>query len=320
VARVIDAEGSVTSNATARLQVDPELNGSIVSDRSLTASGEDLALTGSVTAGAPPFLWVVVPASVPSNETGVAGILGSVGWFSWSGTYEVEGWTSLTVTVVDAAGGILPATLDLEEVPPLAGNLSLPPGNATEPGTFGLDLSLAGGLAPFDVTVNGSDEESWNRTVSLDGNATWAFLAPADNSLDLRVSAVDALGTELDWNVTVRVSAGPGESPASTSTLSEDGGGVLLVLGLLATGLYLYRRRGRSTPAVPSDPVAVLRGIIEPADGADRATVELLAEEAGIPLEVVRSTIDRLIVEGTIRTDAGVDDPEVISWTATAPR
>jgi len=60
--------------------------------------------------------------------------------------------------------------------------------------------------------------------------------------------------------------------------------------------------------------VATLRRIIEPADGAERFTVELLAEEAGIPLTVVRSTIDRLVSEGTVHSESGADGEEVLSW------
>ena len=60
--------------------------------------------------------------------------------------------------------------------------------------------------------------------------------------------------------------------------------------------------------------MVTLRGIIEPAEGAERFTVELLAEEAGIPLAMVRSTIDRLVSEGTVRSESGADGEEVLSW------
>ena len=58
----------------------------------------------------------------------------------------------------------------------------------------------------------------------------------------------------------------------------------------------------------------MLKRIIEPADGAERFTVELLAEEAGVPLSIVRSTIDRLVGEGKVLAESGADGEEVLSW------
>ena len=321
-ARLTDSDGFTTSNTTTRLLVDPSLSDSIVSDRTPTSSGEAIALTGSVTAGTPPFVWVVIPADAPSNETADLGDLGSVGWFGWSATYRTEGWTSLDVTVVDDAGGLSTTTIDLEAVLPLTGNLSLDPGNPPEPGTFTLGVSLAGGLPPFVVTVNAADGESWNHTVSSDSNTTWVFPASEIGSLELRITAVDSAAGALVWNATVRVSAPlslPPLGPGGSATGSWDGVALSLGLAIVVVGLFVYRRRRPSASPAPPDPVAILRHILEPAEGADRATVELLAEEAGVPLGLVRSTIDRLIVAGTIRTDSGVDDEEVISWSADAP-
>jgi hypothetical protein len=80
--------------------------------------------------------------------------------------------------------------------------------------------------------------------------------------------------------------------------------------------VLLRRRRVRRDrlPTPGPDPVAVLRRIIEPADGAERFTVELLAEEAGVPLAQVRSTIDRLVSEGRVHSESGADGEEVLSW------
>jgi len=63
----------------------------------------------------------------------------------------------------------------------------------------------------------------------------------------------------------------------------------------------------------------VLRRILEPADGADRSTVELLAEEAGIPLAEVRATIDRLVESGAIRSETSTEGEEVLAWSGEAP-
>jgi hypothetical protein len=322
VARLVDGEGFATSNVTARLRVDPALNDSTVADRTPTPASTTLALTTTVVAGAPPYSWVVVPAFDPLNETDPAGSLGGVGWFGWAGSYRSEGWTTVTVTVVDAAGGIVAETRVLEAVPPLIGTVSVAPDGPPAPGTFALGFSFAGGIPPFEVSVSANDGESWNRTVASEGNSSWVFAAAGPGTLKLRVDALDGTGVGLEWNVTVEITPGPTPAsyvPPAPTPLVGDVAVVLLLVGCLAVGLYLRRRRSRPAPAVPPDPVTVLRRIIEPADGADRTTVELLAEEAGIPLAVVRSTIDRLVREGTILSEGGIDEGEVVSWSATSP-
>jgi len=54
--------------------------------------------------------------------------------------------------------------------------------------------------------------------------------------------------------------------------------------------------------------------LLLPADGADRLTIEMMAEEQGIPLESVRTTIDRLIQEGRIRSEVDAGGGEVLAW------
>ncbi|MGA8303572.1 MAG: hypothetical protein WA547_09165 [Thermoplasmata archaeon] len=322
-AQLTDADGFVTSTVTTRIEVNPALNDSIATGRTVSEDGIELALTGAITAGDPPFQWAVIPESVPPNDTSQTGSLASVGEFDWSGTYRTEGWTAVTVAVVDAAGGFADSTLNLETVVPLSGNLSTAAAPSAPPGTFDLDLSLSGGLPPYSLVVNASDGATWNRSLASDARVNWTFSAPSGGSLLLRVVASDGLGAALQWNETVVLPAGPSSPPAAPPpgpVLALVGVGGILTTAILAAGYCLLRRRrSRAAPVVAPDPVAVLRGIIEPADGADRTTVELLAEEAGIPLDRVRATIDRLIVAGSIRSDSGVDGEEVISWSADPP-
>jgi hypothetical protein len=321
-AELTDADGFDTSNATTRVEVEPALNDSIAENRTASGEGIDLAIASTVTAGEPPFQWAVIPESIPPNETSPAGSLGSVGDFDWSGTYRTEGWTVVTVTVVDAAGGFTASTLDFETVVPLSGNLSVTATGA-QSGTFDLDLSISGGLPPFSLVLSASDGATWNRSLASDGSVNWTLQAPSGGKLLLQIVASDGFGTVLEWNKTVVVAAGPSYvPPASVSGLDLGllGAEVLLTTSALTAGYYLLRRRrARARSVVAPDPVAVLRGIIEPADGADRTTVELLAEEAGIPLDQVRATIDRLIVAGSIRSESGGDGEEVISWSADPP-
>lgn len=76
---------------------------------------------------------------------------------------------------------------------------------------------------------------------------------------------------------------------------------------------WLWGRRPPPRVTMP-DAVEVLRRIIEPCDGAERAMVELLAEEEGVPWNRVRRTIDRLCVAGRIRSDRGDDGIVRLTW------
>jgi hypothetical protein len=76
---------------------------------------------------------------------------------------------------------------------------------------------------------------------------------------------------------------------------------------------WLWGRRP-PPPVAPPDAVDVLRRIIEPCDGAERAMVELLAEEEGVPWARVRRTIDRLCLAGRIRSDRGEDGIVRLTW------
>ena len=106
----------------------------------------------------------------------------------------------------------------------------------------------------------------------------------------------------------------------SSGPSAVDALGLLASFGVpsgLAVYLVLRWRRRAQKPEGKTEgpnPEAVLKKIIEPAEGAERFTVELLAEEAGIPLGVVRSTIDRLVAQGTVVSEGGADGEEVLSW------
>jgi len=323
VARLVDADGMATANATAQFVVDPALNATAVVARALTASGAVLDLSGSVPSGATPFLWVVTSSPDPANETTPEGELGTAGSFDWQANYSLEGWATISWAVVDADGGFVNATMPVEAVAPFVGTLSLAPGGPDAPGTFDLALALSGGLPPFRVDVNATSGAQWNRTVASDGGFDLAFSASAAGLLGLEVRVTDSLGAELALTGAVTVAAPPPDavsspsSPDSGSLASTVVGGVLLVVVASAVGLYFHRRRrGRAVPPSPPDPRDVLRGIIEPADGVDRTTVELLAEEAGVPLDGARAAIDRLIADGTLRAETDPDGEEVLAWSA----
>jgi hypothetical protein len=260
--------------------------------------------------------------------------------FAWNGTLAGEGNASVTIVVVDGEGAVGWETVPVPLVPEFraSAQASVTPDGAGR--AFWLNLSMSGGLPPFDLTVASSAGEGWNRSFASDG--TYSLLLPTNDSGSVSLDVVlrDRLGAE--WtdalSFVIQSTAPPpnGTSPSPPPTQNPSNGtaggppsgdltsllALLVVGGTAAVAVALLRRRGHrptreAGPAV--DPVRVLRRILEPADGADRSTVELMAEEAGVPPEVARSTIDRLVVEGTIRSESGPDGEEVLAWSEPDP-
>jgi hypothetical protein len=322
-ARLVDADHVGASDSSDRILVYPALDVTPPIVRSQGTPGSTANLTDTVVAGAPPFRWLVAPAILPGWCTNQTGSLGTAGSFAWSATFEVEGATNLTVVVVDASGALFTASLSSGMVALLSGSVLLRPEGGLTGGNLSVDLNLSGGSPPFDIVLHASDGEVWNRTVSSDGPDLWVITPRAGGAMGLRVTVTDALGYSLEWNATVVLpppppSRTPEPTPASASNDPYPIVG-FAVLGATACAAAAYRyrrRRVRDPNAHRPDAVTVLRRIIEPADGADRRTVELLAEEEGVPLDVARDTIDRLVASGAIRSESTGDGEEVVSWSA----
>jgi hypothetical protein len=305
----VDALGVPAANASAPIDVEGTLAGEASAQGIAVEGGTGFLLSAAVVAGTPPFEWTVVPATSLANESAVGGVLASADSFAWNGTIRAEGMQNVTLVVVDTAGKLWVSNLS---VAPVASMVIEVQAAAGPPGRWIGDVDISGGSAPFLVWVNGSDGESWNRSGLVDGLWRFAAQALAPGNLSISVTVVDRLGIVARASATVNVPPQP-ESPSSpTSTIVEAAG----LFGALGGGVVLWRwRRSGSREKAPEiDVVAALREIIAPADGADRAVVELLAEERGIPLPTVRSSIDRLIADGTIRAERGPDGEEVLAW------
>ena len=333
---VEDAIGFEVGNSSARLSVDGALNATASVASGSDPAGARVSLAGAVTQGVAPFLWFVAPAVPPENGTPPEGNLSAVSGFAWSALLPREGNSSITVGVVDAAGAIWWSDLPVHLVAPLdaAGAWTVSPGNRTP--LLVLHLTVEGGLPPFTLWANSTGGPVGNASLYAEGSTTWSWPVDATGVVGVEVVVADRLGARGSWNSTVNLSAAvPGPSPAppsptppvpapATGSDGADGGAqvatvsvlVLLVAG--GVGLYWRHRRSARTPASPPpDPVTVLRRIVEPADGIDRTTVELLAEEAGVSLPVVRATLDRLVTEGRLRSETGSDGEEVYAWSPT---
>ena len=331
--RASDTFGGVGSNTTTEILVNPPLVTRANAAGSLQPTGGLVQVAGSVLSGCSPFSWWVVPSFLEGNEPALNGTLGSIGDFSWNVTYLLEGSVAISVGVIDACGTDWQADLHVPLIPALVAGFDVPPSSTLTNETLAANVSIEGGWAPFRLFVNASDNESWNRTFPSAGSYRCEFVTRANGSLSLTATIRDSLGGRASFNLTVFLHPVDSPPPLPPTEASGDSSGPstpspIVVLGLAAslgipTGgvaglVLLWRRRRRKNEGKPAgpDPEAVLRRIIEPAEGAERFTVELLAEEAGIPLGVVRTTIDRLVSQGTIRSDSGADGEEVLSWSS----
>ncbi|MFY9716934.1 MAG: hypothetical protein WAK40_03240 [Thermoplasmata archaeon] len=304
-----DSLGEPAAAASVPIDVDAPLAGELSARAFPTHGGTGLSISGTVVSGTPPFFWAIVGASVSVNTSTFDGALASDGSFGWSGTARSEGPLTVTAVVADAAGAIWTATRSEETVPQLTVSLRATPDG---PGRWAGALEVAGGEPPFVVYVNGSDGDSWNRSGLEDGDWNFNAETKASGNLSFRVAVVDRLGIVATASATVVVPAGAGDAPLPSSLLVGSATGLVLLLGGIA---YAWKRRSaRPGPTPGVDATETLRAIIAPADGADRAVVELLAEEQGIPIATVRQTLDRLIAEGTIRAERGGDGEEILAW------
>jgi hypothetical protein len=340
--RATDSIGSVATNDTATVQVEPPLAAN-ATGLGTSSPPDVLALVdGAALTGCPPFVWWVLPTYLPGNESAENGTLATAGDFSWTGSYAREGSVSITVGVDDACGANWLKSIEIPLVPPLSALAGVSPGPSSSGETLAVNVSIYGGSPPFHVGVRGSDGESWNRTALTDGVARWLLTTNANGSLRVALTIEDLLGATAAFNLSVFVEpptdpAPPPASPPPPSTVGDPVGNasnatalgavwllvpVALPVGGAAAVLLVRRRRSRRerTTSPPPDAEAVLRRIIEPADGAERFTVELLAEEAGVPVGRVRSTIDRLVGEGRIHSESGADGEEVLSWSPESGR
>ncbi|MGP8077122.1 MAG: hypothetical protein ACLQD8_04785 [Thermoplasmata archaeon] len=309
VVEATDALGEPAANESASIDVQSPLAGEVSATGTAAMGGTGIALSATVVAGVPPFDWTVVRTGPLADETSAGGLLAVPGPFAWSGTVRAEGPQTATLIVVDAAGAIWEGNETVAPLERLAVELRASPDG---PGRWAGEVDISGGAAPFLAWVNGSDGESWNRSGLEDGRWNFSARALAEGNVSVTVTVIDRLGVTAHGSVSVNVAAG--EEPPSSPPGALVGAAILLLLLGGAVTFWWWRRSKPAGSAPAVDPVEALRAIVAPADGADRAVVELLAEEQGIPLATVRSAIDRLIAEGTIRAERGPDGEEVLAW------
>ncbi len=328
---VVDGVGVVAANASSTLEVAPPLFASAAAGRTVTANGTTVEVAGTVTGGEGPYLWAVVPSLVPAYESPQNGSLDAAAGFDWNGTFVEEGNSSVTVAVVDRVGVAWWDDLPTPLVPTLGVDGTLNASRVGNSTVLWLGLTIDGGLPPFVVEASAPPGGAWNLSAPSDGTFSGSRVVNGTGAFDLTVAVLDRLGARAMVNLSASTPASPpppsspppsapppGSVPPQPSTAAPEvdvavGTTLAVALALGAAGAWTrWRHRARSTerPASEADVVAVLRGIIEPADGVDRSTVELLAR--------VRSAIDRLVEERTVRSESGADGEEVLAWSTRA--
>lgn len=304
-----DALGMPSENASVSLAVEAPLAGQAAVGATPAPGGTELQLSASIVSGVPPFDWAVEENVPLANSTGFGGTLPSAGPFGWSATVRAEGPQTPSLIVVDSLGAVWTYRSSVDAVPPLGVELRAA---ASGSDLWTAVVELTGGAPPLSFQLNSSDGTSFNRTGLTDGSYRVMVRASSGGNLSLRVTALDRWGVSARATAWVAVTGGPAPAGFPAGSLAVGSAVALGIGGGLA--FWRYRRHSPGIEAPPVDPISILRGIIAPADGADRGVVELLAEEQGVSLAEVRSTIDRLVSAGTILSERGADGEEILAW------
>jgi hypothetical protein len=307
-----DALGVAATTASEPVDIAPAL--ALHAGAVAGVAGGEIALNVSASAveGVAPYAWAIVPGLPAANGTNLTGELGVPGGFGWNATYLVERALEATVVAVDAEGAFDVDEVSLEPVAPLSVAAQASPAG---PGEANLTFTASGGVAPYNYRWQGCSGGTGNGSVPSEGPVTIVVSATVDGNCSFALVVTDALGerarttTVADLLAPLPPPAGAG-FPGVAEALAAS---VLLAAGGTAALLWVRRRRPAVLPP-PPDPVDVLHEVIEASDGVDRGLVELLAEERGVPLETIRTTLERLKADGTVRSGRGADGEEVLAW------
>jgi hypothetical protein len=321
--RVADADGFVALPAPGAVFVESPLDVNLQVESHPLSPGAPTQFLATLAGGEGPVDWAILSDPNPNASSAATGTAPTNSSFDWSATFDSEGLGWVDLVAVDAGGSAQSSEVMVPLIAPPVGSISVAGFDSPAGPVFNLTLEIAGGAPPYSVWINTSEDGNWNATDPSDGNFTIAIPFEHNGPSTVHVAAMDTLGGRVTAETDVLgfgVEAIPAADPPSGAVESLLLVGFVALLGVGGLVLYLRARiRDRRPPAPPANPEQVLEGILAPADGAERVTVELLAEEAGVPLELVRSTLDRLIGTGQVRSEVAPDGMEVLAWSAPSP-
>ena len=244
---ITDAAGHV-STATASIAVNPTAIGDVGATQANTPLLGASVLSNDVGTG----LWVAANTA-PIHGTVVMAVDGS---YTYTPNTGYSGWDSFTYTVIDAAGRLSTAVVDLQVSPGAADDTNTTPANTTLNGS-----SLLGNDTGTGLTVTGNTGPSHGTvTVNLDGTYIYTPNPGYSGPDSFRYTVTDSAGlvssAGVDITVTPTAANDLGVTSANlalngASVLTNDVGTGLTVTGNTAPshgtvvmnpdGTYVYR-------------------------------------------------------------------------------
>ncbi|MFZ1023665.1 MAG: hypothetical protein WAN87_05980 [Thermoplasmata archaeon] len=338
-ATLTDADGGELHLFLPFPEVEPPLELSVDANRSTVIGGVLQTLQLAISGGVGPFWWNVVPSGAPVSASPLEGEADGDGTMVWSGLFQTVGNVSLSIFFLDNTSYSVSAYVELPALPTLTASFSVQVENGTSGPVLNATVALEGGLPPFHVAL-GTNGSPWvSSWVSTDGSYSWTDRVNQSGlvtvGLQLSDSALETLWENRSVVIPPNSTGGPAPLPPSelptsiTATGNNPWAFPLAILTGVAVGAIAFvglrayfsrTRRGPSPPPTPAvDASEVLRRLVTAGDGIERGSLELLAEDAGLSLSQVRATIDRLALDGVLRTELGVDGEELLTWVGAPP-
>jgi len=272
----------------------------------------------TVVGGTPPIQWSADAAGATANLTGPTGPTSSPGTVAWSFRFNSSGNASVQFAAIDTARAAVSLSVPVRVAPPLETYLSVPTGGSGP----SVNLSIEGGVPPYDVILTASDGETWIGNASAPGTSTWTLHPATTSGLNVTARVTDAAGGNSSASLGLPdvggappgVRAGPsGASEVWILLLAAVGGAVAVGV---AAGILLRRRRpptpSAEPPVVPaSDEV---KRILSESDALERESVYLQGEDRGASRSALEAGIGHWLREGRIEIVRGNGGEELLRW------
>jgi hypothetical protein len=336
-ATLTDGDGSELHLVLPFPVVEPPLELSVAANRSMVVGGVLETLQVAIAGGVGPFCWSVAPGEAAGSASPLEGVAGGDGTLVWSGLFQSVGNISFSIFLLDNASLSVSDLVEIAAVPPLVASLWVQVENETSDPELNATVALGGGLPPFHVALQISGSPWISSWLPSDGRFSWIDHANRTGAVAVGLQLSDAAQETLWENQSVVLPSNSTAAPSPPPTIStpvsatenEVWSTPLEILCAVAVGavallgLRAYFSRTRRDPLTPPTPAVdaseVLRRLVTAGDGIERGSLELLAEDAGLSLSQVRATIDRLVQDGVLRTELGLDGEELLTWVGAPP-
>ncbi len=336
---LVDSNGAEVRTSQAFPAIEPALNLTVTAHRTNGSAGVLQNLQLTISGGVAPFCWVIVLSTPPTSASPLVGQIDSDGSIDWTGLFQTIGDVSLSIFLLDASFKAVSTNSTFPAVSPLVGSFSAVVQNTSTSPVLNASVALIGGFPPFHVTLTVEDTPWIAATVPSDGSYFWTGEANQSGTLRIEFQVEDSVQETLWANRSVIVVLNstrepeppppnglppPTASPAYSGLIAPGTVAFLVLAGLLAfvgSLVVIFRSRRRPTPSAPEpiDATEVIHRLVIAADGVERGSLELLAEDEGLSIARGRATIDRLVKDGSLRSELGVNGEELLTWVGSPP-